>query len=72
MTRKYAEGEERRRLLQEMGYDPDDPTFSVELFDTEYTPVTEMETKRDPEVNELTTALQEAITAMQRVLKLLT
>ena len=55
-----------------MGYDPDNPSLSVELFDTEYTPVTEMETKRDPEVNELTTALQEAITAMQRVLKLLT
>lgn len=59
-------------LLRELGYDPDDPSYSVENFDAAE-PVTATATpKGDPELDELTSALQEAITALQRVLRLIT
>jgi hypothetical protein len=61
-------------LLRELGYDPDDPTYTVENFGGDEEPVTATETTEKGAVDayELAVALQEAITALQRVLRLIT
>jgi hypothetical protein len=67
--------EEEIRILKELGYDPDDPSYTVQMLGNAGVPtVTVTETAPDiieVDITDLKHALQEAITALQRVLDLI-